>query len=71
LFHVGGAVAGVAAKIWLPVSAVFLLIAYVAFRWFTHRRGQHGPMTPLTEARDHPMPGMPGFEGTPLERVES
>lgn len=67
LFHVGGAVAGEQAKVWLPVTAVTLLAAYIAIRWFTHRRGKHGPMTPLTEARDHPLPGMPGFEGTPLE----
>jgi len=24
-------------------------------------------MTPLTKEFDHPLPGMPGFEGTPLE----
>lgn len=67
LFHSVGAVAGEHALFWLPVGAVLLLIAYIAFRWATHRQGQHGPMTPLTEERDHPMPGMPGFEGTPLE----
>ena len=70
LFHVGGAVAGEQAKVWLPVTAVTLLVLYVAFRWSTHRQGQHGPMTPLTEERDHPLPGMPGFEGTPLEGHE-
>lgn len=70
LFHAGGAVAGEKAKIWLPAIAVALLVSYVAFRWFTHRRGQHGPMTPLTEERDHPLPGMPGFEGTPYEGEE-
>lgn len=67
VFHAGGAVAGEQAKYWLPVIAVTVLVSYIAFRWFTHRRGQHGPMTPLTEERDHPLPGMPGFEGTPLE----
>lgn len=70
LFHVGGAVAGEQAKIWLPVTAVVLLASYVAFRWYTHRKGQHGPMTPLTEERDHPMRNMPGFDGTPLEHEE-
>ena len=70
LFHVGGKVAGEQAKIWLPVTAVTLLVVYIAVRWYTHRRGQHGPMTPLTEKRDHPLPGMPGFEGTPLEGHE-
>lgn len=70
LFHVGGAVAGEAAKFWLPAIAVSVLVIYVAFRWYTHRKGQHGPMTPLTEERDHPLPGMPGFEGTPLEGHE-
>jgi membrane protein DedA with SNARE-associated domain len=71
LFHVGGEVAGERAKIWLPVTAVAFLVAYVAFRWYTHRQGQHGPMTPLTEERDHPLPGMPGFNGTPLEGHEN
>ncbi|MFZ5617247.1 MAG: DedA family protein [Pseudomonadota bacterium] len=70
LFHVGGAVAGEKAKFWLPAIAVCALAAYVAYRWTTHRKGQHGPMTPLTEERDHPLPGMPGFEGTPLEGHE-
>ncbi len=70
LFHVGGAVAGEAAKFWLPAIAVALLAGYIAFRWITHRKGEHGPMTPLTEERDHPLPGMPGFEGTPLEGEE-
>ncbi len=67
LFHVGGAVAGEQAKFWLPAIAVTLLVIYVGMRWYTHRQGQHGPMTPLTEERDHPLPGMPGFDGTPLE----
>ena len=71
LFHVGGAVAGEKAKFWLPAIAVILLAIYVAVRWQTHRRGQHGPMTPLTEERDHPLPGMPGFDGTPLEGHEA
>jgi membrane protein DedA with SNARE-associated domain len=70
LFHVGGAVAGERAKFWLPIIAVALLAFYILFRWMTHRKGQHGPMTPLTEERDHPLPGMPGFEGTPLEGHE-
>ncbi len=67
LFHVGGAVAGEAAKFWLPAIAVTMLAIYIGVRWYTHRQGQHGPMTPLTEERDHPLPGMPGFDGTPLE----
>jgi membrane protein DedA with SNARE-associated domain len=67
LFHSLGLVAGEKAKFWLPAIAVALLVFYVLYRWMTHRKGQHGPMTPLTEERDHPLPGMPGFEGTPLE----
>lgn len=70
LFHVGGAVAGERAKFWLPAIAVTLLAAYIGVRWYTHRQGKHGPMTPLTEERDHPLPGMPGFDGTPLEGHE-
>ncbi|GJL94645.1 MAG: hypothetical protein DHS20C05_10500 [Hyphococcus sp.] len=67
LFHGLGAVAGEKAKVWLPVIAVTLLVMYIAFRWITHRNNQHGPMTPLTEEPDHPMPDMPGFGETPLE----
>ncbi|MEZ5895765.1 MAG: hypothetical protein R3C51_05125 [Parvularculaceae bacterium] len=70
LFHLGGAVAGEQAKYWLPAIAVVILACYIGFRWYTHRMGQHGPMTPMTEERDHELPGMPGFEGTPLEGHE-
>jgi membrane protein DedA with SNARE-associated domain len=70
LFHTLGAVAGEKAKFWLPVVAIALIVAYVVYRWFEHRNNKHGPMTPLTEARDHPLPGMPGCEGTPLEGEE-
>lgn len=71
LFHSVGAVAGEQAKYWLPAIAVTLVVSYATFRWWTHRKNQHGPMTPMTEARDHPMPDMPGFEGNPLESDES
>lgn len=68
LFHSVGAVAGEQAKIWLPVIAVTLLVSYVAYRWIIHYRNKKlGPMTPISEDLDHPMPDMPGFEGTPLE----
>ncbi|MEM9616326.1 MAG: hypothetical protein AAF936_00050 [Pseudomonadota bacterium] len=67
LFHGLGAVAGEKAKFWLPVIAVTLLAAYVVFRWFNHVNKHEGPMTPLTKEFDHPLPDMPGFEGTPLE----
>jgi membrane protein DedA with SNARE-associated domain len=67
LFHWVGAVAGEHALFWLPIGAVVLLIAYIVFRWLNHVRRHEGPMTPLTKEFDHPMPDMPGFEGTPLE----
>ena len=67
LFHTVGAVAGEHAKIWLPFVAIALLALYVLYRWLSHRANQKGPMTPLTKEFDHPMPDMPGFEGTPLE----
>lgn len=67
LFHTVGEIWGEKAKFILPAIAVTLLVSYVTFRWLTHRKGQHGPMTPLTEERDHPLYGMPGFEGTPFE----
>jgi len=70
LFHTVGAVAGEEAIVWMPLVTITLLAAYILFRWINHRRKQEGVMTPLTKERDHPMPGMPGFEGTPLEEEE-
>jgi len=67
LFHTVGAVAGEQAKYWLPLIAVTLIAGYIGGRWFTHLNNKRGPMTPLTEEQDHPMPEMPGFEGNPLE----
>lgn len=67
LFHALGAIAGEAAKIWLPVGAVVLLVCYIVFRWLNHVAKHEGPMTPLTKDFDHPMPDMPGFEGNPYE----
>ena len=67
LFHTVGAVAGEQAKFWLPAIAIGLLVVYVAYRWISHLNNKRGPMTPLTDAQDHPMPDMPGFEGNPLE----
>ena len=68
LFHTVGAVAGEEAVVWLPAVAIALLVAYILFRWINHRRRHEGVMTPLTKDLDHPMPDMPGFEGTPLEK---
>ncbi|MHA7873035.1 MAG: DedA family protein, partial [Hyphococcus sp.] len=70
LFHSIGAVAGEKAKIWLPVIAVVCLAIYICVRWFNHVNKHEGPMTPMTKEFDHPMPEMPGFEGTPLEEKE-
>lgn len=70
LFHSVGAVAGEESLIWLPVIAVALLVSYILFRWINHKRKHQGVMTPLTPELDHPMPGMPGFEGTPLEKED-
>lgn len=67
LFHTVGRVAGEQAKYWLPGIALVLVGGYAIYRYIEHRNNRHGPMTPLTEARDHPMPDMPGFEGNPLE----
>ncbi len=67
LFHSVGAVAGEKATVWLPIIAVILLAGYVTFRWVTHQNNKAGPMTPLSQEMDHPMPDMPGFEGNPLE----
>lgn len=70
LFHSVGAVAGEKATFWLPIAAVVSLVSYIAFRWFTHQHNKAGPMTPLSQEADHPMPDMPGFEGNPLESGE-
>jgi membrane protein DedA with SNARE-associated domain len=69
LFHALGAVAGEQAKVWLPIGAVGLLVAYVVFRWLNHVAKHEGPMTPLTKEFDHPIEG-PGFEGAPYETEE-
>lgn len=56
LFHSVGAVAGERAKIWLPVGAVVILAAYIAFRWRAHRQNAKGPMTPLSDEVEKPCP---------------
>ncbi len=70
LFHTVGLVAGEEAIAWLPFVAIGILLSYVLFRWINHKRRHEGVMTPLSKELDHPMPGMPGFEGTPLEKDE-
>ncbi|MEQ8282091.1 MAG: VTT domain-containing protein [Amphiplicatus sp.] len=67
LFHTVGEVAGEQAKYWLPAIAITLIACYIFYRWLKHRGNRLGPMTPLSEEFDHPMPDMPGFEGNPLE----
>ena len=67
LFHMVGAVAGEQAKYWLPAIAVTVVCGYILLRWLRHRERKLGPMTPLSTEFDHPLPDMPGFEGTPLE----
>ena len=56
LFHTVGAVAGEQAKYWLPAIAMMIVGTYALYRWWTHRRDQRGPMTPMTEAHDHALP---------------
>ena len=67
LFHTVGAVAGEQAKFWLPVIAACILAGYIVVRWRRHRNKALGPMTPLSDEPDHPMPDMPGFGDTPYE----
>lgn len=67
LFHTVGAVAGEEAIFWLPFITIGLLVVYVVYRWLNHVKKHEGPMTPLTKEFDHPMPDMPGFDGTPYE----
>ncbi len=70
LFHTVGALAGEQAKFWLPAIAIILIASYVGYRFIHHLNKKVPPMEPLTDAPDHPLPGMPGFEGTPLEGEE-
>ena len=70
LFHTVGLVAGEEAIAWLPFVAIGILVSYILFRWINHKRRHEGVMTPLSKELDHPMPGMPGFEGTPYEKDE-
>jgi len=67
LFHTIGAVAGEEAKVWLPITAITLLLVYILYRWLSHKKKSQGPMTPMSKDLDHSMPDMPGFDGTPLE----
>ena len=56
LFHTVGAVAGEQAKYWLPAIAVTAVGGYVLVRWLRHRNNRAGPMTPLSDEFDHPLP---------------
>ncbi len=59
LFHTVGAVVGEQAKVWLPVIAIAILTLYVAYRWIRHKRNKAlGPMTPLSDEPDRPLPEM-------------
>ncbi len=71
LFHMVGAVAGEQAKYWLPAIAATVIGGYLLSRWIKHRNNRLGPLTPITQEFDHPMPDMPGFEGNPLEPAEA
>lgn len=70
LFETVGLVAGEHAKFWLPAIIVSVVLGYLLVRWLRRRgRGKAaiGPLAPITNAPDHPMPDMPGFGGTPLD----
>lgn len=70
LFHTVGAVVGENAKYWLPAIAVGFILSYLVFRWLRRRKlgaAAPGPLAPITDAPDHPLTDMPGFEGRPLE----
>ena len=56
LFHSVGAVIGEKAKFWLPAIAVICLAIYICVRWFNHVNKHEGPMTPLSNEFDHPIP---------------
>ncbi|MBY0422897.1 MAG: hypothetical protein K2Q06_11385, partial [Parvularculaceae bacterium] len=70
LFETVGAVAGDQAKYWLPGIILSIVAGYLIIRW-ARRRGRKaaaiGPLAPLSNEPDRPMPDMPGFGDTPLE----
>ena len=67
LFHTVGAVAGEQAKYWLPFIAIAIVGSYVGLRWYRHKRDKAlGPMTPMSDEQDHPLPTKPEEEAPTL-----
>ena len=56
LFHLAGEVVGERAKIYMPFLAVAFVGSYILFRWINHKRQQKGPMTPMSDDEDKPLP---------------
>ncbi len=56
LFHFAGEVIGERATIYMPFLAVACVAAYIVYRWRRHRRRKVGPLTPMSDEYDAPLP---------------
>jgi len=56
LFHFAGEVIGEKAIVYMPFIAVACVGTYIVVRWLRHRNRKMGPMTPMSDAQDAPLP---------------
>ena len=56
LFHVAGEVVGERATFVMPFVAIGAVCGYILLRWLRHRNRKLGPMTPMSDDFDGPLP---------------
>ncbi|MEL7486924.1 MAG: hypothetical protein AAGJ87_06895, partial [Pseudomonadota bacterium] len=56
LFHGAGEVVGERATVIMPFVAIGAVSGYILIRWLRHRNRKLGPMTPLSDDFDAPLP---------------
>ncbi len=56
LFHLAGEVVGERATFYMPFIAVTIVASYILLRWLRHRHQKLGPLTPMSEDYDEPLP---------------
>lgn len=56
LFHLAGEIIGERATVYMPFIAIVVVASYILLRWLRHRHQKLGPMTPLSDAFDQPLP---------------
>ena len=56
LFHGAGEVIGERATVYMPFIAVLGIGSYILVRWLRHRNQKLGPMAPMTDVQDVPLP---------------